>query len=62
MPTLTLSSALLETVGVRLGDVQELDCDAKRALEPQLASRGFNVHEVIHVSRLRRDEGFLLTQ
>jgi hypothetical protein len=47
------------TVGVNLTDVQD---DAKRALEPLLASRGFNVREVIHVSRRPRDEGFLLTQ
>jgi hypothetical protein len=50
------------TLGVNLTDVQELDDNAKRALEPLLASRGFNVREVIHVSRRPRDEGFLLTQ
>lgn len=54
--------ALLETLGIDLRDVDVLDRDMKRALEPLLASRGFYVASPIHVTRLPGEEGFLLTQ
>ena len=62
MPTVTVSLTLLETLGIDLRDVDTLDGDMKRALEPLLASRGFYVASPIHVTRLPSDEGFLLTQ
>jgi len=62
MPTLTVSLALLETLGVNLNDVDELNHEAARVLEALLVSRGFNITKTIHVRRLPRDEGFLLTQ
>ena len=62
VPTLTVSVAALEQLGVRLDDVEVLDPDAKRSLEGLLLSRGFSMRAAIHVTRLPADAGFILTQ
>jgi hypothetical protein len=63
MPTLVLTNDVLERLAVRpdeLADKGRLEGDAKRVLEPLLASRGFNVHGRVHISSTAG--GFVLTQ
>lgn len=62
MPTLIVSLALLETLGINLTDVEELNDAAKRQLEASLVSRGFNILAAIRVRRLRDEDSFLLIQ
>ena len=62
MPTLTLTNDILERLAIRpaeLADQGRLAGDARRVLEPLLASRGFNVHGV-HITST--EGGFVLTQ
>ena len=63
MPTLVLTNDVLERLAVRpeeLTDMGLLEGDAKRVLEPLLASRGFNVHGRVHITPT--DGGFVLMQ
>ena len=63
MPTLTLTNDVLERLAIRpaeLADQGRLEGDARRVLEPLLASRGFNVQGRVHITST--DGGFVLTQ
>ena len=63
MPTLTLTNDVLERLAVRPAELIDkglLEGDARRVLEPLLASRGFNVHGRVHITST--DGGFVLTQ
>jgi hypothetical protein len=64
MPTLTLALGTLEALGVSRADLDErvLGPDARRILEPLLASRGFDVTRTVHVIPLASGDGFILTQ
>jgi hypothetical protein len=64
MPTLTLSLGTLEALGLSRADFSEstLPPDAKHALEPLLASRGFDITRAVRVDELASGEGFVLTQ
>jgi hypothetical protein len=63
MPILTLTNDVLERLAIRpagLADKGRLEGDARRVLEPLLASRGFNVHGRVHITSTAG--GFVLTQ
>ena len=63
MPTLTLTNDVLERLAIRpaeLTDKGRLEGDARRVLEPLLASRGFNVQGRVHITSTAG--GFVLTQ
>ena len=63
MPTLTLTNDVLERLAIRpaeLADKGRLEGDARRVLEPLLASRGFNVHGRVHITSTAG--GYVLTQ
>jgi len=63
MPTITLTRATLEALGVSPDDFTgAITVEAKRLLEPLLASRGFDVTRTVHVVELANGEGFVLTQ
>jgi hypothetical protein len=63
MPTLTLTNDVLERLAIRPAELADKGClegDARRVLEPLLASRGFNVHGRVHITSTAG--GFVLTQ
>ena len=63
MPTITLTRTTLEALGVSPDDLTEaITAEAKRLLEPLLASRGFDVTRTVHVVELASGDGFVLTQ
>ena len=65
MPTLTVTNEVLERLGIgpeELADTRRLEGKARRALEPLLASRGFNIFGTVYISTLPTNDGFVLTQ
>jgi hypothetical protein len=65
MLTLTLTNDVLERLRIRsedLADQRRLEGNARRVLEPLLASRGFNVLGTVYISALPTNDGFVLTQ
>jgi hypothetical protein len=64
MPTVTLTRATAETLGLTRTELSEstLTPDAARVLEGLLASRGFDTTRTVHVQALSNDGGFLLMQ
>jgi len=63
MPTLTIARETFEELGVTLRDLREptLHGHARRALEPLLASRGFDLTMEIEFTILA-DDSIVLTQ
>ena len=58
-----LTNDVLERLAIRPAELAEkgwLEGDARRVLEPLLASRGFDVHGRVHI--ISTDGGFVLTQ
>jgi hypothetical protein len=64
MPVVTVTVDHLEGLGLLFDRLlrSTLDADAQRALEPLLASRGFDVTRTIHVVVLASGEGIILMQ
>jgi hypothetical protein len=64
MPVVTVTVDHLEALGLLFDRLlrSTLDGEAHRALEPLLASRGFDVTRTIHVVVLTSGEGIILMQ
>jgi hypothetical protein len=64
MPIVTLTLDKAEALGVSRTELLEstLSLHAMRALEPLLASRGFDMTRTVHVVVLASGEGIVLTQ
>jgi hypothetical protein len=64
MPVLMLTLETLERLGASYPALQQatLSPEARRALEPLLVSRGFDVTRPVRVLELASGEGFVLSQ
>jgi hypothetical protein len=64
VPTLTLTSETLGTLGIPRDDLLQPapSSAAKQRLEALLTSRGFDVTRAVRVIELASGEGFVLTQ